>query len=105
MSQLNHDLVALGYANSGGISALGWDYFGWETLDALEQWQLAVGMATSSGTASGSLPLGSVVFEPGALRVSAVSASLGSPASGRIFTASSARPVVTVSLDVSEQSR
>jgi hypothetical protein len=105
VSQLNHDLVALGFANSAGIAALGWDYFGWETLDALEQWQLAVGMTTSSGTASGSLPLGSVVFEPGALRVSAVSASLGFPAAGRIFTASSARPVVTVSLDVSEQSQ
>ena len=43
VAQLNHDLVALGYANSGDIAALGWDYFGWDTRYGLEQLQLAVG--------------------------------------------------------------
>jgi peptidoglycan hydrolase-like protein with peptidoglycan-binding domain len=96
--QLNHDLAALGYANSGYISALGWDYFSWETAHGLEQLQGAAGLEET-----GELPLGQAVFEPGALRVSTVSASLGSPASGQIFTATSARPVVTISLDAAEQ--
>jgi hypothetical protein len=103
VSQLNHGLVALGYANAADIAALGWDYFGWETQDAVEQWQLAVGMTLSPGLPTGRLPLGSVVFEQTALRVSVVSASLGAPASGPIFRATSARPEVTISLDVSEQ--
>ena len=98
--QLNHDLVALGYANSGYISTLGWDYFSWETSYGLEHLQGAVGRRET-----GTLPLGQAVFEPGALRVAAVSASLGSPAAGRIFTVTSARPVVTISLDASEQSQ
>ena len=97
--QLNQDLAALGYANSGYISALGWDYYSWETSYGLERLQGAAGLRET-----GKLPLGQAVFEPGALRVSAVSASLGSPASGQIFTATSARPVVTISLDASEQS-
>ena len=31
VSQLNHDLVALGYADRADIVALGWDYYSWET--------------------------------------------------------------------------
>jgi hypothetical protein len=97
--ELNHDLAALGYANSGYISALGWDYFSWETAYALERLQDAAGQRET-----GQLTLGQAVVEPGALRVSALSASLGSPAAGQIFTATSARPVVTIRLDASEQS-
>jgi hypothetical protein len=97
--QLNHDLAALGYANSGYISTLGWDYFSWETSYGLARLQSAVGRQET-----GTLPPGQAVFEPGALRVSAVSASLGSPALGQIFTATSARPVVTITLDAAEQS-
>jgi hypothetical protein len=103
VAQLNHDLVKLGYASSADVAALGWDYFGWETRYALEQLQTAVGMTTVAGTATGTLALGQAVFEPSALRVSAVSADLGSPASGAIFTATSARRVVTISLDASQQ--
>lgn len=103
VSQVNHGLVALGYANSADIAALGWDYFGWDTQYALELLQVAVGMTTSSGTATGSLPLGSVVFEPSAIRVTTVSAGLGSPASGTIFTATSATRAVTINLDASEE--
>jgi hypothetical protein len=44
------------------------------------------------------------VFEPGSLRVSARSASLGGPAAGPILTATSARPVVTIALNTSQQS-
>ena len=31
VSQLNHDLVQLGYADRADIVALGWDYYSWET--------------------------------------------------------------------------
>jgi hypothetical protein len=103
VAQLNHDLVKLGYAHSADIAALGRDYFGWETKYALEQLQAAVGMTTPAGTATGTLALGQAVFEPSALRVSAISASLGNPASGAIYTATSARRVVTIGLDASQQ--
>jgi hypothetical protein len=99
VSQLNHDLVALGYADSGYIAGLGWDYFSWDTRYGLEQLQTGLGL-----TATGELPLGQAVFQPRAIRVASVSAQLGSAASGAVFTATSARPVVTVKLDVSQQS-
>ena len=103
VAQLNHDLVALGYANRADITALGWDYFGWDTKYALQQLQLAVGMTTAAGTATGSLALGQAVFEPSALRVTTLTGSLGNPALGGIFTATGARQVVVISLDASQQ--
>jgi hypothetical protein len=99
VSQLNHDLVALGYASRGDIAARGWDYFGWDTRYALRKLKAKLGIKG----ATGSLPLGSAVFEPSALRVATVSASLGSAATGPVFTATSARQQVTIDLDVSEQ--
>ena len=54
VSQLNHDLVALGDADSADISALGWDYFSWETAAGVEKLQSALGVSSPSG----SLPLG-----------------------------------------------
>ena len=53
---------------------------------------------------SGSLSLGSVVFKPEALRVSQVTGSLGSPASGPILSATSDRHVVTINLSTSMES-
>jgi len=100
VTQLNHDLVNLGYANSGDISALGWDYYSWETTYGVEQLQSAAGISSPSG----SLSLGSVVFEPVALRVSAVTGSLGNPAAGPVLGATSAQHVVTIALDASQQS-
>ena len=99
VSQLNHDLVALGDADSADISALGWDYFSWETAAGVAKLQSALGVSAPSG----SLPLGSVVFEPQALRVSQVTGSLGGPANGPVLAATSDRHVVTVPLDVSQQ--
>jgi hypothetical protein len=100
VAQLNHDLVRLGYASSSDISSLGWDYYSWETQYAAENMEEALGVSSTSG----SLTLGSVVFKPEALRVSQVTASLGSPASGPIFSATSDRHVVTVSLSTSLES-
>jgi hypothetical protein len=100
VSQLNHDLVALGDADGADISALGWDYFSWETAAGVLKLQSHLGVSSPSG----SLPLGSVVFEPQAIRVSQVTGSLGGPASGPVLAATSDRHVVTVPLDVSQQS-
>jgi hypothetical protein len=101
VSQLNHDLVARGDADSADISALGWDYFSWETAAGVEKLLSALGVSSPSG----SLPLGSVVFEPQALRVSRVTGSLGGSANGPVLAATSDQHVVTVSLDVSQQSQ
>jgi hypothetical protein len=100
VSQLNHDLVALGDADSADISALGWDYFSWETAAGVKTLQSALGVSSPLG----SLPPGSVVFEPEAIRVAQVTGSLGGPASGPVLAATSNRHVVTVPLDVSQQS-
>jgi len=100
VSQLNHDLVALGDADGAAISVLGWDYFSWETAAGVEKLQSRLGISSPSG----SLPLGSVVFEPEAIRVSQVTGSLGGPVSGPVLAATSDRHVVTVPLDVSQQS-
>jgi hypothetical protein len=99
VSQLNHDLVALGDAERADISALGWEYFSWATAAGVARLQSALGAASPSGW----LPLGSVVFEPRALRVSQVTGSLGGPAGGQVLAATSDQHVVTVALDVSAQ--
>jgi hypothetical protein len=98
--QLNHDLVALGYASSSDISALGWDYFSWETAYGVQQMESALGVSSPPG----SLPLGSVVFQPTAIRVSHVLGSLGSPAVGPVLAATSNQHVVTIPLSTSQES-
>jgi hypothetical protein len=98
VTQLNHDLVALGYANSSDISALGWDYFSWETAYGVQRLETAAGVTSPPG----SLPLGSVVFEPNAIRVSSVG-SLGGPASGQVLAATSDQHVVEIPVSTSEE--
>jgi hypothetical protein len=99
VSQLNHDLVALGDAGRADVSALGWDYFSWATAAGVQKLQSALGVAFPSGW----LALGSVVFEPRALRVSQLTGRLGGPAGGPVLAATSDQHVVTVPLDVSRQ--
>src|SRR6202043_1736379 len=91
--------VALGDADSAEISALGWDYFSWETRAGVQKLQSALGISFPSG----SLPLGQVVFEPEAIRVSQVTGSLGGPASGPVLAATSDEQVVMIPLDVSQE--
>jgi hypothetical protein len=100
VSQLNHDLVDLGYAGRTDITALGWDYYSWETASAVQRLEEHLGVSFPPG----SLSLGQVVFEPEALRVSQVTGSLGGPASGTVLTATSNRHVVTISLSTSQES-
>jgi hypothetical protein len=100
VTQLNHDLVRLGYADRADIIAAGWDYYSWETAYAVQQMEEHRGVTFPPG----SLSLGQVVFKPAALRVSQVTGSLGGPADGPVLTATSDRHVVTVPLDVSQES-
>jgi hypothetical protein len=101
VSQLNHDLVDLGYANRADIVALGWHYYSWETTYAVQLLEKHLGVSYPAG----SLSLGQVVFKPQALRVSQVTGSLGGPASGPVLTATSDQHVVTIALDVSYESK
>jgi multidrug efflux pump subunit AcrA (membrane-fusion protein) len=100
VSQLNHDLVRLGYASSSDVAALGWDYYSWATAQAVQSLEEHLGVTSPPGR----LALGQVVFEPEALRVSQVTGHLGGAANGPVLTATSDRHVVTISLDVSAQS-
>jgi hypothetical protein len=97
VSQLNHDLVELGYADRAGVVALGWDYYSWETTYAVQRLEGRLGVSSPPG----SLALGQVVFKPEALRVSQVTGSLGGPASGTVLAATSDRHVVTIPLSTS----
>jgi hypothetical protein len=100
VTQLNHDLVDLGYADRADIAAAGWDYYSWETAYAVQQLEEHLGVSFPPR----SLSLGQVVFKPQALRVSQVTGTLGGPAAGPVLTATSDRQVVTIALDVSDQS-
>jgi hypothetical protein len=99
VSQLNHDLVALGDASRSQISALGWDYFSWETQEGVQRMESALGVSSPPGP----LPLGSVVFEPTAIRVSSVLGSLGGPAAGPVLAATSDQHVVTIPLSTAQE--
>ena len=101
VSQLNHDLVDLGYAGRAEIAALGWDYFSWETAYGVQKLEEHLGVPAPPG----SLPLGQVVFEPEAIRVSQVTGSLGGPAGGPVLAATSDRHQVSIPLDASQQSQ
>jgi hypothetical protein len=99
VAQLNRDLVNLGYADRAEVVAAGWDYYSWATAYGVQQLEGRRGVLFPTG----SLSRGQVVFEPGALRVSRVTGRLGGPASGPVLTATSDRQVVTVPLNVSQQ--
>lgn len=98
--QLNRDLVALGYADAADIAGLGWDYFSWETTDALEQLQAHLGVAQT-----GTLALGAAVFLPGTARITSVTGTLGAaaPQGQTVLQASSTTLTVTVPLSADLQ--
>jgi Putative peptidoglycan binding domain len=96
VAELNANLDALGYGH--GLSG---DAFTAATAAAIRALQAARGM-----TVTGSLSLGSVVFEPGPVRVTSVLAGLGvgsSVMAGPVLTVSSTARQVTIALDAAEQ--
>jgi hypothetical protein len=100
VSELNHDLVALGDADSAEVAAAGWDYYSWATAAGVQQLEEYLRVSSPAG----SLSLGQVVFEPGAIRVTQITGSLGGPASGPLLDATSSEHVVTIALAVSQES-
>jgi hypothetical protein len=100
VTELNVDLVALGYATSSQLSPTS-DYFSYETALALEKLQKAHGVDQS-----GTLSFGDAVFLPSAARVTTISATLGAPAqSGQsVLTATSTTRQIVIDLGASQQS-
>jgi hypothetical protein len=96
--QLNHDLVALGYASRSELDPDS-DYFSGQTAYALELLQAHLGLSQT-----GSLSQSQAVFLPSEVRVTAVTGSLGGPAGGAVLQASSTQRIVTVDLEATEQS-
>jgi peptidoglycan hydrolase-like protein with peptidoglycan-binding domain len=95
VGQLTRDLIALGYG--GGLTQS--NHYSTATAAAVQRWQKALGLQ-----ATGQIPLGEAVFEPGPIRVTSVAPAVGTPAGGGIvLTATSTTPVVVVDLDVSEE--
>jgi hypothetical protein len=104
VTELNTDLVKLGYLTAGDLGARsGWDYYSAETAYGLELLQAHLGE-----TQTGSLDLGQAVFLPGAIEVTAYGTNTvlgGAAATGAVvLTASSITPQVTIDLDASLQS-
>ena len=97
--ELNRNLVALGYATSSELDPDS-DYFSYETAYALELLQYKLGEDET-----GSLNEGQAVFLPGRIRISTVSATLGTNAGpgAPIMQATSTSRQVVVELDASEQ--
>jgi hypothetical protein len=99
VSQLNHDLVALGDASAAQVAGAGWADYSGETVSAVQRLEASLGVPVPAG----SLSLGQVAFEPSAVRVAQVTGSLGGPAAGPVLQATSDVQVVMVALDVSQQ--
>ncbi len=94
VAELNANLRALGYG-----TGLGGDVFTAATEAAIRALQSARG-----ATATGELLLGSVVFEPGAVRVTSVTPAVGSPVTpGPVLAITSTAREVKLALDASEQ--
>jgi hypothetical protein len=97
--ELNHNLVALGYATRSEVD-WDWSYFSYETAYALERLQYHLGEDQS-----GELVEGQAVFLPGQIRITTVSATLGTTAGpgAAVMQATSTSRQVVVNLDASEQ--
>jgi Putative peptidoglycan binding domain len=104
VTELNTDLVTLGYATSAALGPRpGWDYFSGETAYAVELLQAKLGL-----TETGILTLGEAAFLPGPALITGLGTTtvLGGPATSGsvVLTATSITPVVTIDLDASQQS-
>lgn len=100
VTELNADLVALGYATAAEIPA-GTETFTSATATALKKLQATLGMSQT-----GTLTLGQAVFEPVAVRVTSVPAPLGGTlqAGHPVLQGTSTTRVVTIALDAAQQS-
>jgi multidrug efflux pump subunit AcrA (membrane-fusion protein) len=99
--QLNADLVDLGYATEAELDPTS-DRFDWDTSRALRKLQAHVGLEPT-----GILPLGQAVFLPSGVRVTELSATLGTTAQAgtSILSATSTARRVHIDLDAAQQSQ
>ncbi|HUK97573.1 MAG TPA: peptidoglycan-binding protein [Gaiellaceae bacterium] len=94
VAELNRNLEALGFGAS-----LGGDAYTGSTVAAVKRFQAAHGLP-----ATGSLLLGSVVFAPSAIRVTAVTPTVGAAVQpGPVLTTTSLAREVTIALDAGQQ--
>ena len=100
VQELNADLVALGYASSSVLSTTS-DTFSGATAAALVKLEAALGVARND-----TLTLGQAVFLPTALRVTAMSATLGATlqTSQSIIQGTTTTRQVSIALDAAAQS-
>jgi peptidoglycan hydrolase-like protein with peptidoglycan-binding domain len=95
VAALNANLRALGYAGGRGES------FSAATAQAIRRLQRAHGLAPT-----GVLPLGSLVFKPGKVRVKGVTPTVGQAVQpGEVLSVSTTRHQVTIDLDVAYQAQ
>jgi hypothetical protein len=108
VAELTRDLIALGYGD--GLARSG--HYSAATAAAVERWQQALGLPVT-----GQILLGDVVFEPGPIRVSSVTPTVGtqvgggsgagaaggSGGGGTVLTATGIKPVVTLDLAVTQE--
>lgn len=96
--QLEENLVALGFARFTVDS-----HFAGDTVDAVRRWQQARGLPP--GQRTGTVPLGQVVFLPGAVRIARVEKPAGTSVTPgtEILRGTSATQVVTVALTTDRQ--
>ncbi|GFJ80063.1 peptidoglycan-binding protein [Phytohabitans houttuyneae] len=92
VKQLESNLRALGYT---GFTVD--DEYTSSTANAVKRWQDDLGV-TETGTVDASL----VVVAPGAVRVAELTARVGSPAGGEVYTYTGTTRVVTVPVDAGE---
>ncbi len=94
VGELNANLRALGYGRE-----LGGDTFTAQTASAIDAFQAAHGLSQT-----GELLLGSVEFEPGPVRVTAVTPTVGATVQpGPVLTVTSTVRQVTIELDAAQQ--
>jgi hypothetical protein len=99
--QLEENLVALGLDPLGQIKVD--DHFTNATGLAIRRWEASWGVPAAART--GSLPLGRVVFQPGALRISEISTAVGSAVmpDRPVLAATSTTRVVTADVTADRQ--
>jgi Putative peptidoglycan binding domain len=93
VTELEQNLSALGYTGFTVDSD-----FTSATTDAVKQWQSALGASQT-----GAFDPASVVLAPAAIRVEAVRANVGDPASGPLLTWTGTTRTVDIALDVAKQ--
>jgi len=95
VGELTADLISLGY----GADLTRSDHYSTATEAAVDRWQTALGLP-----ATGIVLVGEVVFEPGPIRVTSVTPSVGQAvAAGNVLDATSTTPLVTVDLEVTQE--